>query len=165
MNTDQASQLAQIEATLSAAWEFLSGESRCFRFVASVYHGCNDHAELRILLPLRLPSPPHSAGIALLISREDAEEVASAMFGIPHEALAEEDITDACTEACNVFSGCLIEFLGQKEEAELGLPKPMEASGYQSISLASGIKAMIESCTSARQMTLVIFDPLAEHVA
>lgn len=164
MTTLQENQFAQIEAKLSTAWEFLSGESRCFRFVASVCRPDGAQAERRILLPLQLSSPPHVAGIALLIDREDAEEVASAMFGIPRCQLAEADITDACSEACNVFSGCLIEMLSQQDQAEIGLPKPMEPNGYHSVSLASGIKALIESNSSSKQMTLVIFDPLAEQV-
>lgn len=151
-----------MEARLNSVWEALARESRSFRLVADVQR-CTSHVgDRRIVLPVGLDDPSHRAGVALVISEQDAENLASVMFDLPSESLAINDIDDACLEACNVLSGCLVEYLPSGYLAEIGLPQAMALQGYREVSLASGVKALFEAGQNARRLTVVLFDPLAE---
>ncbi len=158
-------QTHEMEARLNSVWEALARESRSFKLIADVQRSSSRADERRIVLPVGLDDPSHRAGVALVISREDAENLASVMFDLPRESLAASDVDDACLEACNVFSGCLIEYLPSGHLADIGLPEAMAVQGYREISLASGIKALFEAGQNARRLTVVLFDPLAEHPA
>ncbi|MEI7430100.1 MAG: chemotaxis protein CheX [Betaproteobacteria bacterium] len=155
-------QVIEIEDKLRVAWGFLTGEDRCFRFVEDMTQHEGAPIDRRIVLPISLPNAKHQSAIALLIGREDAEQLASSMFGVLKTDLAEADIADACAEACNVLSGAIVEYMSTTEQIEIGLPTAIEAAGYQSVLLGSNIKAFFEGKSDKQHLTLVIFDPLVE---
>lgn len=155
-------QILEIQEKLRTAWNFLTGEDRCFRFVDGMTQQDGNNVHRRIVLPISSPDAKQRAAIALLIGREDAEQLASSMFGVLRKDLAEEDIADACAEACNVLSGAIVEYLSASEQIQIGLPTAIEAADYQSVLLGSNIKAFFEGKSDNQQLTLVIFDPLVE---
>jgi hypothetical protein len=153
----------EIEARLDSVWEALAHETRSFRLVADVQRCVSQVGERRIVLPVCLIDAAHRAGVALIISEQDAKNLASVMFDLPHDQLTPSDIDDACGEACNIFSGCLVQYLLSGYLADVGLPEAMALQGYREISLASGIKALFEAGYNARRLTVILFDPLAEY--
>jgi len=153
----------EIEARLSSIWEALARESRTFRLVANGPGAGAAEGDRRIVLPLGLDDASHRAGVALVIPREDAETLASVMFDTEPSALAQSDIDDACAEACNVFSGCLIEYLPCGNLADIGLPEAMALDGYRLVSLASGIRALFEAREQDRKLVVILFDPMSGY--
>jgi hypothetical protein len=151
----------EIEARLSGVWEALARESREFRLVLDVQPSPVSDGERRIVLPVGLDDPSHRAGVALVISHEDAKTLASVMFDLAPAALEQSDIDDACAEACNVFSGCLVEYLPSGYLADIGLPEAMALEGYRKVSLASGVKALFEASQHDRRLAVILFDPMS----
>ncbi|MEI7611907.1 MAG: chemotaxis protein CheX [Betaproteobacteria bacterium] len=140
----------------------MTGEERRFRFFEGVAQQELKDVDRRIMLPITLQNTRHQAAIALLVERDDAEKLAASMFGVSRQDLLEADIADACAEACNVLSGAIVDYLSANDQVEIGLPKSVEAAGYQSVLLTSVIKAYSEGRSDNHQLTLVIFDPLIE---
>lgn len=155
----------EIEKKLGAAWKFLTGEERCFRFFEATALRDVQGIDRRIVLPMSISHTDHLAATALLIEREDAEQLASSMFDVARTDLSEADIADACAEACNVLSTAMVEYLSGEESVDIGLPRLMEAGRYRRVSSASGIKAYSEGTSDHHQLTLVVFDPLKEPMS
>lgn len=151
-----------IEEKLGAAWTFLTGERRCFRFFEATALRDIQGIDRRIVLPMALHHAHHLAATALLIDRDDAEQLAASMFGIARAELSEADVADACAEACNVLSTAIVEYLSATDQVDIGLPEAMEEARYQTMLGASGIRAYSEGSSEHHQLTLVVFDPLKE---
>lgn len=162
MSASLSDQFARIEEKLCVAWKFLSGESRRFHFYEGMSFQDAENVRRRMVLPVILHDAGHLAAIALLIDQDDAEKLAAWMFGILRQDLIEENIVDACAEACNVLSGAIIEYLSAHDQVEVGIPMQIDPDEYQSVSNASEVKAYSNGELNGHQILLVIFDPLAE---
>jgi hypothetical protein len=162
LNTSPPAQFSEIEEKLRAAWFFLSGEFRCFRFCEGMNLQDEKDVYRRIVLPISLHNVHHLAAIVLLIDREDAEKLATSMFAISKTDLTDADIADACVEACNVLSGAIIGYLNAHDQVEIGIPKAIGSDGYQLLLNGSEIKACSDGNSDNHHLMLVIFDPLVE---
>ena len=153
-------QFLNIETSLCAAWKFLAGEERCFKFFEGPALREGPVADRRIVLPLSLGTENHLAASVLLIDREDAERLAATMFGIARAELSEADVADACAEACNVLSVAIVEYLSESDPVDIGVPERMTPGCYEAVLNTGNVRAFSEGRRDDRQLTLVVFDPL-----
>lgn len=166
---------APIEHRLARAWEFLRGQRHGFHTAPPVPARATTPGGRHLLLPIGRLDRPDRAAVGLLIDRHEAEAVAAAMFAVPAERLTEADIDDACAEACNVLSGCVVDLLrptgrAGAAELDLGLPHALPAEHYRALFLASTRLALYEldaepDAPSGPDVRLVVFDPVCEPPA
>ncbi|OGB31994.1 MAG: hypothetical protein A3F78_05805 [Burkholderiales bacterium RIFCSPLOWO2_12_FULL_61_40] len=152
---------AQVAARLAREWELLSGESRVFDLVAAP-SSAPPLAEFSYLMPLTLFANQARCGLGVLIQRKDALTVAANMFGVlPHE-IPDEDLKDACSEVCNVFSDCIAMHLSGNEDVSIGLPLMLEAQNYEKIYRDSVVTEIYQSCVHSTHLLVVVFDSLCQ---
>lgn len=158
-----------IEDRLASAWAFLRGRHDGFHPAPLEPERAAPQAGHHLLLPIGRLDRPDRAAVGLVIDRGEAEAVASAMFALPREALTDEDVADACAEACNVLSGCVVDLLRPASPSEaggldLGLPRAVAADAYEAVSLASRLLALYElegsGAPSCADVRLVVYDPV-----
>jgi len=136
------SEVANLEASqavalsLSRAWQFLSGESGTFDVLVD-WTLNPSFAEFSVFMPLTVNAESRTAGVGVLIQREDATIVASHMFGLNNDEVNEDDLRDACAEVCNVFSGCVTPQVSLTSEIQIGLPQLATATDFEQISKGS----------------------------
>jgi hypothetical protein len=116
--------------------------------------------ECCFLLTLDLQSHETKAGIALLMPREDALTVASAMFGLERNKLSKQDLDDACAEVCNVLADCATDLVAKREDLYTRLPQPMDAHAYHQLCQDSGIAHALQSTRGRNTIHLLVFNPL-----
>lgn len=150
-----------VEARLTRAWEVLAGVRRSFHLMAHRVSG-EPHAESRcFILPVGVRQRGTQAAFGLVLSQAQAREVAAAMLGIPEPELTDDDVVDACCEACNVLSGCVVSALVPESPLDLGLPRQLRASDYRELTLNSTLKAVFETGADGCDVHLHLFDPLS----
>lgn len=155
-----------IEDRLASAWAFLRGRHDGFHPAPLVPERAAPQAGHHLLLPIGRLDRPDRAAVGLVIDRGEAEAVASAMFALPRESLTDEDVADACAEACNVLSGCVVDLLRPTSSGglDLGLPRAVAADAYEAVSLASRLLALYElegsGAPSCADVRLVVYDPV-----
>ena len=136
------SEIADVDTTqavalsLSKAWQFLSGESGVFDVLVD-WTSSPSFAEFSVFMPLTVNAESRTAGVGVLIQREDATIVASHMFGLNRDEINEEDLRDACAEVCNVISGCVTPQVSLASDIQIGIPKLATAHDFEQISKGS----------------------------
>lgn len=121
---------------LSQAWQFLSGECGMFEALAD-WTSNPSFAEFSVFMPLMVNAESRTAGVGVLIKREDATIVASHMFGLAKDQVNEDDLRDACAEVCNVFSGCVTPQVSLNSDIQIGLPQLASEDDFDRISKGS----------------------------
>jgi hypothetical protein len=151
---------AEVEARLTDAWVFLSGRARHFaRFVAAPEPESIPGAK-HLLMAATRATQVTLVGVGLVLRRQDAVEIAAAMFALPADELSDEDIDDASREACNIMSGCLTPTLSQGGEVDFERPREVPAAGYCAMLGSSQVLACYESRDCDGRVTVTAFDPL-----
>ncbi len=153
-----------IETRLTRAWAFLSGAQVVFRHVTDPALPALAGDEKHVVLPVDMPTADRHAALGLVLDRSDALDIAAAMFALPVEELSEEDVDDACREACNVISACLLEKLPEHPALQPGLPLSLDAHRYRALVDHGLLQAQFEG-HAQRIISVSVFDPVAASYA
>lgn len=116
-----------------------------------------EFVDFSVFMPMELEEEKRTAGIGVLIHREDATVVASHMFGLATNHLTEDDLKDACSEVCNVFSGCIPSNLFSKNDVGIGLPKIASPIEFEHISRESVLNFTYGSGDSIKTISVLIY--------
>lgn len=111
-----------IGGRLSKAWAFLCGESRAFVEVAPPAVTAIGSRDASALLPVTLGDSTEGA-CRVVISAEQARQVASFLFGVGEQELSPADLQDAVLEACNVLGSCLVQSIADADRISIGCPE------------------------------------------
>jgi hypothetical protein len=153
-------EVAQVEARLSTAWEFLSGEERSFHYRAGKT-GLLQFAEFSFFMPLTVANETRPGGVGVLIQYQDAVRVAANMFGVSPQHVQQADLRDACAEACNVISDCIAMHFSAGQTVKIGLPRHASPFEYEEIAENSVARAVYQGCAGALCVLVVLYDSLS----
>lgn len=137
---------------LKKSWKFLSGAELTFFELKSDIRP-PDHRYMTVVIPIgEIKDKPSSAiAVGLLISEEQAIEVASYMFGLDKNKLTEADISDACKESCNVLGGGL----SFDDENKLGVPKEISHAHFLDLQRSSSFTVTFSSDKPCKEHILL----------
>lgn len=153
-------QSGHIEAKLEDAWAALGG--RACRFTRLAEPPALMPGDALYILPISNSGGAPAAAVMLLLGPNDAHELAGAMFGQHADALSPADLQDAGAELCNIFSGCLIDCLGDSSHSELGLPLSLSPWRYPSL-LKQGVRQTFQCLSEPdRRLAVLWFDRMPE---
>jgi hypothetical protein len=153
-----------VALNLARAWEFLSGERGMFDvWCERVPHP--DFAEFSVFMPLAVKAESRTAGVGVLIQRDDATIVASHMFGLPEEDVTDDDLRDACAEVCNVFSGCISSQVSPVHPVGIGLPKMATSLDFQEISKGSVLTLTYRFGQQIKEISVLVYGVFNAPVA
>lgn len=155
------SSTANVATRLAREWELLSGEPRVFDVVLDP-SSAPPYAEFSYLMPLTIFATKTICGLGVLIQRNDALTLAANMFGVLPYEIPDEDLKDACSEVCNVFSDCIAMHLSGNEDVSIGLPLMLEAQNYEKIYRDSVVTEIYQSCVNSTHLLVVVFDSLCQ---
>lgn len=147
----------QVSGKLAHAWAFLSGETRTFGSVTNA--PAPPHTRGCFLLPLDVAQDDKHCAIVVLIPPDDAQQVASNMFGLDPSQLVEADLADACAETCNLFSDCIVMHLSGEADVSIGLPSLLDEDAYAQACRQSHIAAQYGSPSASRCLSVLVLDP------
>lgn len=158
MDTVAATLVQSIPQRVARAWTLLCGQDRSFVWsAAGVVPDLAPHA---YLLALDFLGSDDKAGIAVLLSAQDARALSSAMFRLPVDDLTADDVDDACLEVCNVLADALSDVIAPKERLHTRLPQPLEINGYQQLLMDGALQCSLESAAGGQVTYLLVFNPL-----
>lgn len=146
-----------VSGKLAHAWTFLSGETRNFAAIPGA--AAPPHTLGCFLLPLDVSEDDKHCAIVVLIPREDALQAASNMFGVDPTQLADNDLSDACAETCNLFSDCIVMHLSGEADVSIGLPQMLDADTYTQTCRQSHIAAQYGSPMGSHCLSVLVLDP------
>lgn len=149
---------AVISAKLSHAWELLSGEKRPFQ-LGPDQENPPPFAEFSYVIPMTVEKDDSTFAVGILIQRDDALTVASAMFGTARADVPDADLRDACSEVCNIFSDCISRNMYQSDKVKVGLPFGLDEFNYKKIFEASGSGDIYQSNWNTQSLAVVVFKP------
>jgi hypothetical protein len=152
----------EVESRLADAWVFLSGRTRDFARFAFPADPCFPPGGRHLLMRATRARRDQPVGVGVVLDRQDAVQIASAMFAVPAEELSEEDINDASREACNVMSGCLTQTLSAGLRLDFDCPLELAATGYSTMWHTSRVMVSFEGRGRDSRVTVTAFDPLSE---
>jgi len=155
------SQPIDAQARLATAWERLLGERRTFHVGPMQPPAVRPDGSRCVILPIVLKRLGTRAAVSLVVSEAQARDIAAVMLGVPHDTLTDADVVDACGEACNVLSGCVVQELDGGTPLELGLPVHLIASEYTELTSNSTLRLSFEAGPVARDVLMYLFDPLS----
>lgn len=153
---DPSERVALVAVELARAWEMLCGEERHFARVADS-HAPPPYAEFSFVIPMTLAHDESTFAVGVLISRADACTVAAAMFDVSPDAVAAEDLADACSEVCNIFSDSIARHLYPNDTVQVGLPFTLNESNYAHVYSASGDGDIYQSHAHGNCLTVIVF--------
>lgn len=148
--------LQALAARLNLAWLFLAGEDRQFVQV----HLRNDEmrfAEFTYFMPIKAYHDGKSGGLAVLIHRGDACQVASHMFAVEVDTLQDADLHDACGEVCNVFFDAVATHLSGADDVSIGLPLRVSAKQFEYAAANFVATAIYESVRGPNRLHVVVY--------
>lgn len=150
--------LNAIEEHLSNTWQMLVGESLAF----SAQAVCTQEllAQHYFVVTLHPLPSGHLAGVGLAIAEQDARKVTSQMFDLPSDELSPADITDACSELCNVFASGVPSHISDNLTLDLGLPSPLSHEQFLIILAASTVCGSYIARQHDRHIQVIIFESL-----
>lgn len=154
----EASQSSEIGGKLSRAWTALAGWP-C-EFESSNSAPSPQRGDACFLLPICMGEGMPPAGVLVLLGPNDARELALAMFGKPPEQVSAADVSDACAELTNIFSGCLIAALDHSEHAELGLPQGLDLTRSRALCHAAKAPFFRAKSEPAHRIAVLLINPL-----
>ena len=154
--SSQSQQIALVSGELSRAWQMLSGESRPFEWVHDS-HVRPDYAEFSFVIPMTVCDDASTFAVGVLIDRACAATVAAAMFGAGADDVPVEDLADACSEVCNIFSDTIARNLYPDETIDIGLPFLMNEETYANVFDASGDGDIYQSRIEGTCLTVAVF--------
>ena len=148
-----------VALSLSKAWQFLSGETGEFDVLIDWTSNPTNptFAEFSVFMPLTVDAESRTAGVGVLIQREDATIVASHMFGLTKDEVNEDDLRDACAEVCNVISGCITPQVSASNDIKIGLPSLVCASEFEQISQGSVLILTYMSGLRIKRLFVLIY--------
>lgn len=146
----------EVALSLEKAWQFLSGERAMFDVLVEM-PACPTFADFSVFMPLAVDAGARTAGVGVLIQREDATIVASHMFGIPKDDIQEADLRDACAEVCNVFSGCVAPNIGHTSSICIGLPTLASSADFDEISKGSVITLTYRCDQQIKRLFVLVY--------
>lgn len=149
-------QIALVSGELSRAWEMLSGERRVFAWVHA-QRVCPPYAEFSFVIPMTVRGDGSTFAVGVLVERGGAATVAAAMFGDAIDDVPPDDLADACSEVCNIFSDSIARNLYPNEAIEIGLPFKLTEANYLNVFDASGEGDVYESRANGNRLTVVVF--------
>jgi hypothetical protein len=153
---NHSQKIALVAGELSHAWEMLSGEKRAFEWVYQP-HMCPVYAEFSFVIPMTLHDDGSTFAVGVLVERGAAATVAAAMFGDTIDDVPPEDLADACSEVCNIFSDSIARNLYPTETIDIGLPFKLTAVNYVNVFEASGEGDIYQSQANGNCLTVVVF--------
>jgi hypothetical protein len=156
----QSLEFKSVATKLSQAWQFLSGEERNFELNERMQSLQSLH-EFSFFMPLEVKAEGRTGGVAVLIPRKDAVNVAAYMFAVNPEEVQEADLKDACAEVCNVFSDCIVMHVSGNEDVSIGLPC-MADHHFLTISKNSAIAAIYQSNIGLGNLVVIVYDVLRQ---
>jgi hypothetical protein len=151
----------QIAAKLSGAWTFLSGEHREFKLLL-LTPGPLRFAEFSFFMSLTVYAEGRTGGVGVLVQRADALSVAAHMFGVQEADVQEDDLRDACSEVCNVFSGCIASHVSGNAEVSIGLPAMANPQEYNKIATDSVVTAVYQSSLGTTNLFVIVYEILRQ---
>ena len=157
--SDHTGDIQNIALNLSKAWEFLSGEERLFQHVAQPQEPL-PFADFSFYVPLTLPTDNRRGGVGVLIRQDDAIRVATNMFGMARHQIHHDDLRDACSEVCNVFTDCMTALFGCGRRVKIGLPRQAGSVDYQFFAESCVTRALYQGGSGSRKLLIVLFDNL-----
>jgi len=110
-----------------------------------------------VFMPLAVKAESRTAGVGVLIQRDDATIVASHMFGLPEADVTDDDLRDACAEVCNVFSGCISSQVSTVHPVGIGLPKLATSVDFQEISKGSVLKLTYRFGQQVKEISVLVY--------
>ncbi len=158
MNDDYDRQyaIAVVSEELSRAWALLSQEKRTFE-LASAQDEPPPHAEFSFMIPMTIKSDASEFTVGVLIEKADACTVACAMFGSPPDEVSQDDLTDACSEVCNIFSASIGDHLYYGQTIVMGLPLVLNEADYTSLLPDIGSGDVYKSQCNGQILSVVVF--------
>ena len=147
---------ALVSGELARAWEMLSGEARSFAWVFSP-HLYPPYAEFSFVIPMTVRDDGSTFAVGVLIQRACAATVAAAMFGDAVDNVPPEDLADACSEVCNIFSDSIARNLYPDQPVDIGLPFKLTEANYANVFDASGDGDIYQSHSNGNCLTVVVF--------
>lgn len=153
---NHSQQIALVSGELARAWEMLSGEKRAFEWVYEP-HLCPQYAEFSFVIPMTVRDDGSTFAVGVLIERAGAATVAAAMFGDAIDDVPPEDLADACSEVCNIFSDSIARNLYPDESIDIGLPFMLTETNYVNVFEASGDGDIYQSYANGNCLTVVVF--------
>ena len=151
-------EIEKVSSRLTAAWLFLSGQTRTFECLTEKTPELLKHAEFTFYLPFTIQGSNRSGGIGVLIGREDAIQVAQHMFGTSREEVTQADLLDACSEACNVCAESIATHFGPSHVVSVGVPQFASANEYQAAAQSSLARAIYRGAVGDQVIYAVLYD-------
>ncbi len=148
-----------VKDRLAKAWEFLSGEQRSFQCLADAA-SVADSADFSFFMPLGLANDSRQGGVAVLMQRGDAMQVAANMFGVAQPEVSVADLGDACAEVCNVLSDCLMQHFAAGQDVKIGLPRAAGPLELARLAEKSVVQVMYQGRAGALSLLIVLYDGL-----
>lgn len=149
-------QIALVSGELTRAWEMLSGELRAFEWGYDPNSG-PQYAEFSFVIPMTVRDDGSTFAVGVLIERAGAATVAAAMFDVPVDEVQPDDLADACSEVCNIFSDSIARNLYPDETIDIGLPFKLTEANYANVFDASGDGDIYRSRANGNCLTVVVF--------
>ncbi len=153
---NHSQQVALVSGELSRAWEMLSGEQRVFEWVYGP-DMCPRYAEFSFVIPMTVRGDGSTFAVGVLVERAGAATVAAAMFGDSIDDVPPDDIADACSEVCNIFSDSIARNLYPNDTIDIGLPFKLTQANYVNVFEASGEGDIYQSVAHGNCLTVVVF--------
>lgn len=158
MNAVAAELIQSIPERVARAWDLLCGQKRVFQWNAGDF--VPKIGPYTYLLALDFLGSEDKAGVAISLSRQDAQALACAMFSLPLAALSSQDLDDACREVCNVLADTLSDAIAPKECLHTRLPQPLEPNGYRQLLMDGALRCSLRSETGGQVTYLLVFNPI-----
>lgn len=158
MDAIAAELLQSIPRRVARIWALLCGQNRVFEWNADDF--VPDISPHAYLLAFDFLDSDEKAGVAISLSRQDAQDLAHAMFKLPPEALSVQDVEDACLEVCNVLADALRDAIAPQERLLTRLPQPLDSNGYQQLRMDSALRCSLRSASGGQVSYLLVFNPL-----
>lgn len=147
--------LETLAAALSSSWEQLTGQPLCFERIPAPVPPLA--AQRYYLLRLEIRHEAHCVGLAL--SEQNARQLAATLFQSPEDELSDADITDACSEMCNIIAGEIKRELQALCDVGMGLPSCISPSGFKQLCQNSELEEAFTATHDNEQITVLVLTP------
>ncbi len=147
---------------MASAWQVLSGQQREFKFL----HGERGHpvfVDFCFASHMTVLADGSTFHVAVLLDHADALAVACAMFDLSPHTIAPDDVRDASSEVCNIFSDLLSTYEFGSGAVRVGLPYRLTEDTYPALLEANGARYVFGSArpgdTSGQALRVILIAP------